>query len=670
MKKLLILIFLYSKAFANTYYVNNTTGNDANTSVQAQNSATPWKTIAKLNTFTFSGSDIILFNRGDVFYGVIIPNTAGLTYDAYGTGAKPIITGLSTVTGWVNIGGSLYEAPVANVKTGVNLVLRNNVIQQVGRFPNVGSTNGGYLVVTSGSTTSLTGPALASTTDWTGAEVVVRTVRWNTERKIVTSHLTGTLVFGTMDYSCKAGFGYFFQRDSRTLDVDGEWWYNSAASKLRVYSNINPTGWTYQIATIDTLFKNVYGNTSVSNLSFIGSGAHAIYSLGGSILNITNCNFDKISQLGIFSKSQSNVTITGCVTNDCLSGGIRVSNPTNGLSVYYRVENNTVTNSSLITGMEASDQVNGGSSILVNGGDSVIVRNNTINNSGYCGIEWKGSQAHINNNYVNQYCLVRSDGGGIYTVENGNNALIYPRNTRYVTGNIINGGIGNYLGSPDTYNIGANGIYVDLGTRNVIIDTNTISNNSSGAFHGNNNDSLWFRQNVFYNNNTSYSFQRFAGALPMRSIFMNNNVIDKYRFEYTNLAIDSPSVVTKESDILAMGAFANNYYSLRGGTDTSLLSVTDWYYGGHYTTAVNNFAYLTGTIGVETSSTNFANTGVLYTNPTASPITVSFPGLSNKDHAGIVFNNSVVIAPYRSKILLPNGSTVPVPSNIIYGTYR
>ena len=652
MKKILILLILISnKLLATTYYVS-LAGNDGNLGTST---GTSWQSIAKINSFTFAANDIILFKRGDIFYGGIIVSRSNLFFDAYGKGVNPIITGLSTVTGWSNLSGNIWEAPVTNVKPNVNLVLRNSVIQQIGRFPNAGSTNGGYLLITSGSSTSLVGPALSATTNWTGAEVVVKVVRWDIQHRIVTSHSRGTLGFSAFSngYSASAGFGYFFQRDSRTLDVDGEWWYDNTNSKLRVYSNINPAGWTYKISTVDTLFKNIYGNISINNIDFEGGDVAGIYNSGGVNFTVKNCNVNNSGKAAITSNSATSTTINNCSTNTSLGSGIRISVPFAGLK-YIVCNNNNVDSTAWIAGMEASDGFNGGSGLTVNGGDSVICMQNIITNSGYNGIEWKGSQVHIKYNYVNNYCTVRNDGSGIYTVENGNNSLIIPRHTREIISNICTNGVGNYLGSPDTYNTSCSGLYFDLGTRNVIVDSNTVSNNSSSAFHGNNNDSLWFRSNTFFGNNNTYSFQRFAGALPMKSIFINNNILDKYRFVYRNLAIDSPIVVTKNIDILAMGTFSNNYYSLRSGTDTSLLATTDYYYGGHYITSTDVFSNLTGTVGIETFATKFLNTGVLYTNPTNTISTLNFTGYSKKDIYGNVYNNSATIPAWSSLILINN----------------
>ncbi len=652
MKKILILLILISnKLLATTYYVSGS-GNDSNLGIST---GTSWQSIAKVNSFTFAANDIILFNKGDIFYGGIIVSRSNLSFGAYGTGANPIITGLSTITGWINLSGNIWEAPVTTVKPNVNLVLRNNFIQQIGRYPNAGSTNGGYLVISSGNTTSLTGPALSSTINWTGAEIVVKVVKWDIQRRTVTSHSAGVLGFAALDYSATANFGYFFQRDNRTLDVDGEWWYDNVNSKLRVYSTTTPSTYNYQIATVDTLFKNVYGTISLSNIDFNGSGTVAVYNSGGTLFSVTSCTVNNSGKAAILCNASDRTLVTGCTVKNSLGSGIRISTAFAGLK-YLTATNNNVDSTCLIAGMEASDGVNGGAGILINGGDSVICMYNTVTNSGYNGIEWKGSQVHIKYNYVNNYCTVRSDGAGIYTVENGNNSLILPRNTRELINNICTNGIGNYLGTPDTYNNSCNGLYFDLGTKNVIVDSNTCAYNSSGAFHGNNNDSLWFRNNTFFNNNKTYSFQRFAGALPIRSIFINNNVLDKYRFEYRNLAIDSPTVVTRQSDILAMGTFSNNYYSLRSGTDTSLLATTDYYYGGHYITSADVFSYLTETVGIETFATNFLNTGVLYTNPTNTISTLNFTGYSKKDIYGNVYNNSATIPAWNSLILINNGT--------------
>ena len=326
MKPIFITLYLFI-AFATTlqaknYYIS-AAGNDANDGLTT---STPWKTINKVNSFSFAANDYILFRRGDTFYGGIIVKNSNLNYDAYGTGAKPVITGLSTVTGWVNLGGNIWEAPVANVKSGVNLVLRGGLIQQVGRYPNSDAPNGGYLTYTASTSTSITGPALSSTTNWTGAEVTIRINRWDIIRAPITSHSGGVVSFASIGTTPRLNFGYFFQRDSRTLDKDGEWWHDAAKSKLRMYFSSNdPNLYNIQIATVDTLFKSLQGGLLINNLSFNGSGKKSIWTNGGSGITIKNCDVNNSGAEAITTWFTSNVTVDNCTTNNSLGSGYKCS---------------------------------------------------------------------------------------------------------------------------------------------------------------------------------------------------------------------------------------------------------------------------------------------------------------------------------------------------------
>lgn len=76
----------------NTYYVSNL-GNDANT---GKSETTPWKTIAKVNSFSFSPGDRILFKKGDTWNEQLtIPSSGSsdkrITFSSYGSGNLPII---------------------------------------------------------------------------------------------------------------------------------------------------------------------------------------------------------------------------------------------------------------------------------------------------------------------------------------------------------------------------------------------------------------------------------------------------------------------------------------------------------------------------------------------------------------------------------------------------
>ncbi|MBO4733750.1 MAG: hypothetical protein J5662_04645, partial [Clostridia bacterium] len=79
---------------ATTYYVSSSEGSDSNNGLSQQ---TPFKTIQKVNTLaagTSSSRVAVLFKRGDTFRTAESLNVKSYTtYSAYGTGAKPIISG-------------------------------------------------------------------------------------------------------------------------------------------------------------------------------------------------------------------------------------------------------------------------------------------------------------------------------------------------------------------------------------------------------------------------------------------------------------------------------------------------------------------------------------------------------------------------------------------------
>jgi len=57
---LVALVLFTNSLFARTYYFSSSTGNDNYTSVQAQNPATPWQTLKKLQYYTTSGHNLFL----------------------------------------------------------------------------------------------------------------------------------------------------------------------------------------------------------------------------------------------------------------------------------------------------------------------------------------------------------------------------------------------------------------------------------------------------------------------------------------------------------------------------------------------------------------------------------------------------------------------------------
>src|ERR1700712_4974632 len=144
---LLLMLSCFEQLHANTYYFSTGSGNDSRSSSDAQNASTPWRSLDKLNAIfsTLNAGDIILFKRDEVFDGSINVSQSGslslpITFGAYGSGAKPVINGLSPVTNWYNTGGGIWESSF-NSSAMVNTVLMNGIFKEIGRYPNINTDN-------------------------------------------------------------------------------------------------------------------------------------------------------------------------------------------------------------------------------------------------------------------------------------------------------------------------------------------------------------------------------------------------------------------------------------------------------------------------------------------------------------------------------------------------
>jgi parallel beta-helix repeat protein len=136
---ILLIFFLLApvSTFATSYYVDYSLGNDTNdgTSLNSQ-----WKSTAKVNSTTFSPGDVILFKRGEVWpdSNLKIPTsgTVGkpITFDAYGSGSKPIIqTYKSANVNWVPVGQNIWKTTnrLALIKIGNNQAILQTTLEKL-----------------------------------------------------------------------------------------------------------------------------------------------------------------------------------------------------------------------------------------------------------------------------------------------------------------------------------------------------------------------------------------------------------------------------------------------------------------------------------------------------------------------------------------------------------
>jgi Right handed beta helix region len=126
-----ICLLWSAAAWGTTYYVSSSSGNDASSGTSQ---SVPWQTIAHVNAQTFNPGDSILFKRGDTWNESLVPPSSGasgspITFDAYGTGAAPNLTGYYAVpaTAWVHVTGNAWKAPLPAGYTTINFCLFGSI---------------------------------------------------------------------------------------------------------------------------------------------------------------------------------------------------------------------------------------------------------------------------------------------------------------------------------------------------------------------------------------------------------------------------------------------------------------------------------------------------------------------------------------------------------------
>jgi hypothetical protein len=174
----LLITFLLFPTFlsATNYYIDSAVGLDTNSGTSP---GEPWKTLEKVNAFKFQPGDSILFKRGLVWLGQLVPISSGvegrpIVIDCYGTGKMPRIDAEGKVEDAVKLYNvqqiELRHLEVTNlgdkpapIRRGVHIFLENygvarHIIISGLYVHHVNSTNqrketGGIVFTTQGTTT-------------------------------------------------------------------------------------------------------------------------------------------------------------------------------------------------------------------------------------------------------------------------------------------------------------------------------------------------------------------------------------------------------------------------------------------------------------------------------------------------------------------------------------
>lgn len=636
---------------ATIYYVSSSTGNDSRTSIEAQNKATPWQTIQKVNTIISKllPGDMILFKRGDIFVGKLSITISGtpkfpIVFSAYGIGEKPVFSGFTKITDWTNMGNNIWESSVAvsNITT-CNMVTVNDQFAPLGRYPNLSAANEGYLTYnTTGNNTIVKSAGLVGN-NWTGADAVIKVERFILSRRKILSQNIDNITFNPIFiYAPKNNFGLFIQNDIKTLDTQNEWYYNANTKKLSIYSAAMPNN--VKLSTVDTLIRISANNIKISDIEFTGSNGESIAkpnSNSCSGIAIVNCNLNFNGCNAINFKVGNNlfISIDSCNITNTNSNGIILGAGCD----YAKLTNNYLQNTGAVAGM-SKDSV-GNYWGIATGGKGTLIEKNIIKNTGYVGISFGKDSTIVRNNLVDSFSFILDDGSGIYTYTGGSNTNFTGRK---IEGNIILNGIGVLYGAGQitSSSRAAEGIYLDDNATGVDITGNTVANCVKSGILIHNARNFKLTNNTLYNNNfgLALSHDFFANAITGAEIQNNTFVAkDANKFAATYFSI--------ANDYSGIGQIDNNIYT-RPVFDSATIKMEYPNMGWGYRTLAHWKTYS----GKDNLSTASKAKLLPYTIDSLLGLNLVVNGLFKDNIAGIeTFSTKAPIIIYYDKAKLDNG---------------
>ena len=451
---------------------------------------------------TLNPGDQISFQRGGEYEGTLNITASGNTnnnivFNAYGSGNIPILKGSVSLSSWTNVSGAIWKADCPSCQTSLNNLIINGKAQSIGREPNLNEVNAGYNNIDNASgQTSITDNNLNVPSNfWQGAEVVVRTNRWTLDRTKVLSNSGSTLnLAGNLSRDLRKNFGYFFQNHINCLDVNGEWYFDAANKDVYIYwSSGNPNNLSVEVPVKKyALTTSNAQYIRITNIALANANEHGLLFYQSDHVEFSH---NKIKYAGIKAMDVNACTDVQILDNEIDKSGNIGINMWNSNS--SEISNNTIKNTAVIAGMGQTGQ---GQYIAMHlRGNNNLILNNRLDSMGYIGINVRGDNNLIKRNFITNICLVKDDGGAIYSQVNANKPIFTGNR---IEDNIILNSIGAPAGTPNTDVYLGEGIYLDDRSEDFTVTGNTVAFCSGSGIY------VHDSKNHLITNNTVYDCSR------------------------------------------------------------------------------------------------------------------------------------------------------------------
>lgn len=518
----------------------------------------------KITGGSFSPGDRIRFERGYDRYAHFTPPSSGssgnpIIFESYGSGDDPKCRGDMVATDWNDEGGNIHSFQHASMSQDPKSVTFDDVLKPKGKSA--------YFTITArsaeggGSYVDATGlPAI----DYTGTQVVIRNSQyifrvWPIASKVGDRVNYTSDITGMQAYTPTVGNGFFIQNHLSLLTNDGDWMYDETTDTLYMYfGDDNPAAHTVNVAVqqhvIDAGGRNYI---EILGIDCFGSIGHGINRDTTSHVNVNGCEIAFCGEDGINNPDfvSSYCLDTGNVIHDCHSNGIYANFFCHHMEANY----NQVYNCGLHAGAAGlyGNHNSRGSGIVLQYGAGNKANHNRVSMIGHNGISVNGNGFEKNDNIVTQCCLLKGDGGNLYSSQAGvtiADVQQYLTVAGSIRRNICIGSAGNLVGIFDPNPL-LFCCYMDDLQNKVFIENNLFAGCAGAGMYLHNTDEITVRYNTFFGNTRQLNLSQDGG-----------NTIRNTVFKFNELYLNSPNqffvscLSTPGEDIDLFGDFDENDY--------------------------------------------------------------------------------------------------------------
>jgi len=519
--------------------------------------------------------DVVLFERGSIFYGQVVINASGddsnpITFGAYGKGKNPIISGSIPLKNWSVYKGNIYNA---FVNSEIRNFFVNGEQMTLARYP-----NSGYLRIDapySEANKGFTDKELDQPDGyWDGSNVRIRTENWAYEHVPIQSFKNRSVTFSKpLYYTARKGWGYYLDNNINQIDMEKEWFYDKNNKNENLYfyapNGKDPNQQNIQGTVSDCGFFTVKEMTNlvIQDLEFRNQFIAGIYFANAQTkVRINNCTFRSQNELGIYFPGESkNIVINNCRFYNINGKALYLINTKNSV-----ISDNIFQNTGMIPGYGSTGDAFPMSAVLAFG-NQINISGNYINGVGHNGINCMGPGNIIEKNVVKNTLMLLNDGGAFKCYGEFSNTSEWKNNFIYnVRGN---------LESTDNYNDLkiALGFYLDELSNNMIISNNTITGCGLAGMGTNSGFNNTFEFNTCYSNSIGATF--YQNKILCRDNKFNNNILFGTNEDMSAILINSvyrSSIPGTFDNNLYLNPFSNNIFQVMENNIISEYNFEKW----------------------------------------------------------------------------------------------